>query len=309
MTISLFKPAAGASTWSQYLNVNFQRIIDYLGNAKGDAASIAARLDVELNADGSSKAKGSKASLTERLAVELNDDGTSKAKGNLASLNARISSVIDEDGALIGEATAGSWLAGQAATRTAADTFTVAGDYTGLYTEGRRVRFIGGAGGYGTVVDAEVVGEVTAVTVSGTVPEGLTQADVGPDEIAAPRRIDGDYDVTGTVTAGKLLALPSSAANASGATAISFAGADVQQLTLTGDASFSASNVDTTKCKVLLVYMAAGAAARTLTFAAGWVWLREKPTEIELPSGAAGVLMLTNIGSTIVAGFEELVDE
>ena len=48
--------------------------------ARGSKASVDARLDVELNEDGTSKAKGSKANLNELLDVEHKEDGSHKGE-------------------------------------------------------------------------------------------------------------------------------------------------------------------------------------------------------------------------------------
>ena len=72
--------------------------------AAGSKTTLNARLDVELNQDGTSKAKGTAIDLVTRLAVAIANDGTIPelvaARGSKANLDTRLSVLMNADGTI-----------------------------------------------------------------------------------------------------------------------------------------------------------------------------------------------------------------
>lgn len=91
---------------------------------------------------------------------------------------------------------------GDTPTQTSATTFTMVGDVTTAYAVGRRIRCTDSSTLYGTITVSAYTSltTITVVLDSGSLSGSLSAVALGVlDEKAAPRSIDGDLSVTGSV--------------------------------------------------------------------------------------------------------------
>ena len=129
-------------------------------------------------------------------------DEVHAARGTKPSLDARLDWALNEDGTLKGTASVSEWInSGHSATRVDSDTFRISGgDYTGTYTPGRRLNLYDGSNHYMTVVSSTYTSGKTNVDVDDTVPTTILRLDYSVlADNSAPRKITGDFEVTGTL--------------------------------------------------------------------------------------------------------------
>jgi hypothetical protein len=112
--LDLEKPAFDDADWHTPLNSNADKIDAYMGDAKGSETSVEARF-------------------------ETIEDEITDARGSAASLDARLDQALNEDGTLKGSAGITEWAAsGDTGTFVSTSSFSVPGDKTAIYTEGRK---------------------------------------------------------------------------------------------------------------------------------------------------------------------------
>ena len=251
--------------WGTILNENFKKIDDNDGGAKGDKTSIAARLAVEMDTDGTMLARGTKDTLQERLNVSMNSNGTLKGTPEVTE-----------------------WINSQhTGTYVSTTSFTILTDVTTIYTAGRRLDiYFSGADHYMTVVRSSYssgTGLTTVTVDSAVIPSPMYGAQINYSVVqdnSAPRKISGEF-----ITAINQYS-PTNFQGSAVSYAIDMDAADIRSVNFTGTGGafeFTVTNTPTTTegtTKAVSIIFLNSGASTTLTFPGTWLWSGAKPANI-----------------------------
>jgi len=252
-------------SWGPVINRNFDLIDTYLGAAKGSKASVAARLSVEMDTDGTMLARGTKDTLQERLNVSMNSNGTLKGTPEVTE-----------------------WINSQhTGTYVSTTSFTILTDVTTIYTAGRRLDiYFSGADHYMTVVRSSYssgTGLTTVTVDSAVIPSPMYGAQINYSVVqdnSAPRKISGEF-----ITAINQYS-PTNFQGSAVSYAIDMDAADIRSVNFTGTGGafeFTVTNTPTTTegtTKAVSIIFLNSGASTTLTFPGTWLWSGAKPANI-----------------------------
>ena len=244
-------------------------------------------------------------------------DEVHAARGTKPSLDARLDWALNEDGTLKGTASVSEWInSGHSATRVDSDTFRISGgDYTGTYTPGRRLNLYDGSNHYMTVVSSIYTSGNTNVDVDDTVPTTILRLDYSVlADNSAPRKITGDFEVTGTLkvapqifTARNYHGKIKAAGNISESYSIPMNAEAIITATVTGDVTLTASYIPSNDYAAGVVVILTADGTHTLNYDSDWKWSGARLTRIT--TAQVMVLTVMNYGataSTIIAAIQEL---